>query len=303
VAGRGGRSMAVSGQSEKLLKHVAVIMDGNGRWAEARGYPRFYGHVRGASRVKRIVLAASDQGVKVLTLFAFSTENWSRPEDEKNVLWKLLRRFLLKEKAELARNNVRLRVFGELERLGPDVREVLDPVVAELADNDGLQLNFCVSYGGRRELARAARLFAEDCTRGLRKPEELHDESVLESYLWTAPLGDLSDVDLVIRTSGEQRISNFLLWQAAYAEYFFSPVAWPDFTEFHFEEAVEAYRSRDRRFGSVGVREARASSGLGVIPVRWESSPGLERNVRVSPSPLLPRKAVFGRWDGEGALE
>ncbi len=236
----------------RIPKHVAIIMDGNGRWAERRGHPRVFGHIRGASRLKPIVMEADRLGVEALTLYAFSTENWGRPDAELGVLWKLLKKFLKREQDELERENVRLRVFGEVDRLGPDVREVLDPAIQRLSKNTGLQLNFALSYGGRREIARAASLFAQDCMQGLRQPEQLlQDEQLLEKYLWTHELGDLAKVDLVIRTSGEQRISNFLLWQAAYAEYFFTERCWPDFGVPQFREAIEAFGSRERRFGKV----------------------------------------------------
>ncbi len=225
-------------------------MDGNGRWAQRRGYPRAYGHIRGASRVKAVVREADRLGVKALTLYAFSTENWGRPEPELKVLWKLLKRFLQKEEAELARENVRLRVIGEIERLGSDVREVLDPVVDRLSTNTGLQLTFAESYGSRREVTHAMKLFAEDVAAGKLSPEDA-SEDVLQQYLWTADLGSLSDVDLVIRTSGEKRVSNFLLWQAAYAEFVFPEICWPDFGPADLVRAVEEFGSRDRRFGGL----------------------------------------------------
>jgi undecaprenyl diphosphate synthase len=227
-------------------------MDGNGRWAQRRGHPRVFGHIRGASRLKPVVLEADRLGIEALTLYAFSTENWQRPNQELGVLWRLLRKFLIREQDELHRENVRLRVIGEVDRLGPDVREILDPAIEKLAGNTGLQLNIALSYGGRRELARASSLFAEDCLRGIRHPGELMaDEQLLEKYLWTHELGELAKVDLVIRTSGEQRISNFLLWQAAYAEYFFTERCWPDFGPENFRDAIDEFGRRDRRFGGV----------------------------------------------------
>jgi undecaprenyl diphosphate synthase len=232
-------------------RHIAIIMDGNGRWAQRRNHPRTFGHVRGASRVKSIVREADRLGVKALTLYAFSTENWGRPETELKILWKLLKKFLKREADELDRENVRLRVIGEVERLGPDVREVLDPVIDRLSTNTGLQLTFAVSYGSRKELLRAASSFAADCVSGRRKPSDL-DEALMEEYLWTADLGELSTVDLVIRTSGEYRVSNFLLWQAAYAEYVFFELCWPDFTPEHLAQAVAEYGKRERRFGGIG---------------------------------------------------
>jgi undecaprenyl diphosphate synthase len=231
-------------------RHVAIIMDGNGRWAERRRHPRVFGHIRGSARIKAVVREADRLGIRALTLFAFSTENWRRPETELRVLWKLLKRYLLKEADELARENVRLRVIGEVERLSPDVRAVLEPVVERLSRNTGLQLTFAVSYGSRRELARAAQLFAEDCVHGRARPEDMSEE-LLSHYLWTRDLGELSDVDLVIRTSGERRISNFLLWQAAYAEMFFIDDFWPDFTASHLSAAVREFERRDRRFGGL----------------------------------------------------
>jgi len=226
-------------------------MDGNGRWARRRHRPRVFGHIRGSSRVKPVVREADRLGIKALTLYAFSTENWTRPDTEKSVLWKLLKKYLQSEKEELGRMNVRLGVIGEIERLGPDVRSVLDPVVEELSGNTGLRLNFAISYGSRRELARAARLFAEDCVTGRRKPGEM-DEKILSSYLWTGGLEELSDVDLVVRTSGEVRVSNFLLWQSAYAEYVFLDECWPDFSPEHLRAAVDEYSRRERRFGGIG---------------------------------------------------
>lgn len=240
-------------------KHIAIIMDGNGRWAQRRGHSRVYGHIRGSSRVKAIVRAASRSGVKALTLYAFSTENWSRPEAELKVLWKLLKKYLLKEADELNRENVRFNVIGEVERLAPDIREVVEDVRKRLEKNTGLLLTFAVSYGSRRELARAAQKFAEDCTAGKRKAEEMN-EAVLAEYLWTANMKDLAEVDLVIRTSGEMRVSNFLLWQAAYAEFVFTDLCWPDFLPQHLEAAIQEYSARERRFGNVSASLAIVSN-------------------------------------------
>jgi undecaprenyl diphosphate synthase len=226
-------------------------MDGNGRWAQRRRHPRVYGHIRGSSRVKSIVREADRLGVKALTHSAFSTENWSRPDAELSVLWKLLKKYLVREVGELDRENVRLHVIGEAERLAPDVKQVLDSAIERLKGNTGLQLTFAVSYGSRRELARAARLFAEDCQAGRRKPSEMSEE-LMDRYLWTSVLGELAQVDLVIRTSGEKRVSNFLLWQAAYAEFFFTDLCWPDFGPEALRQAVEDYGSRERRFGGIG---------------------------------------------------
>ena len=230
-------------------------MDGNGRWAQRRGYPRVYGHIRGSGRIKAIVREADALGVRALTLYAFSTENWTRPEGELSVLWRLLKKFLLKEVAELERENVRLHIIGEVERLSPDVREVVESARARLAGNTGLQLTFAVSYGSRRELVRATQLFARDCVAGRRRADEM-TEALMGDYLWTAALSrldGLDNVDLVIRTSGEKRVSNFLLWQAAYAEFSFTGVCWPDFTPEHLRGALREFGARDRRFGGVNA--------------------------------------------------
>lgn len=242
-----------------IPNHVAIIMDGNGRWAQKRGHPRAFGHIRGASRIRPIVEHAQALGIRALTLYAFSTENWNRPQAELDALWKILKKFLAKEEKTLAKNNVRLRVIGEVERLGLDVRQVLDPVLERLSSNTGLQLTFAVSYGSQREIVRAARLFAKDCLTDERKVDEL-DEGLFDRYLWTGDLGPLSRVDLVIRTSGEIRISNFLLWQAAYAEFYFTDVCWPDFGPSHLDKALASFQKRDRRFG--GLNKSSQEKGL-----------------------------------------
>lgn len=234
-------------------KHIAIIMDGNGRWAQRRGHARIFGHVRGTARVKEVVREADRLGVRALTLYAFSTENWSRPDAELSILWKILKKYLLANAEELNRKNVRFRVIGETDRLRPDVRAVIDEVTRRLSTNTGLQLTFAVSYGARRELARAARLFAQDCLLGKRRPEEMNEE-LMRQYLWTSDLAaqeDLDEVDLVIRTSGELRVSNFLLWQAAYAEFVFPEICWPDFSPKYLQQAIENFGRRERRFGGV----------------------------------------------------
>lgn len=231
-------------------------MDGNGRWAASRGHARVYGHVRGAARVKPIVKEAKRLGADVLTLFAFSTENWKRPPTELRVLWRLLVKFLQSEVEELHRENVRLRVIGEIDRLPLEAREVVSRSVERLNDNTGIQLVLALSYGSRRELARAAALFAADCAAGKRRPEEMQGpdaERLMEKYLWTSVLGDLCEVDLVIRTSGEHRVSNFLLWQGAYAEYMFFDECWPDFGAEQLRAAVAAFQGRERRFGGLSA--------------------------------------------------
>lgn len=237
-------------------------MDGNGRWAERRGKPRFFGHVRGASRVKGVVQEAERLGVKALTLYAFSTENWSRPEQELSVLWKLLRKYLIRETEELNRRNIRLHVIGEVERLDRDVQTIVERSVQRLSNNTGMHLTFAVSYGSRKELVRATRLFARDCLEGIRSPDQMTDD-LMQQYLWTSCLTPHSDVDLVIRTSGEQRVSNFLLWQAAYAEYVFTNECWPDFLPENFAQAISNFQARDRRFG--GVQPLRDGAAAGEV--------------------------------------
>jgi undecaprenyl diphosphate synthase len=251
-------------QPIRIPRHVAIIMDGNGRWAQRRRHPRVFGHVRGTSRVKPVVREADRLGIRALTLYAFSTENWSRPEGELSTLWKLMRKFIQREADELDRENVRLEVIGETDRLGSEIRSVLDPVIERMSKNTGLRLTIALSYGSRRELARAARLFAEDCATGRAKPEDMN-EAALASYLWTSRLGELADVDLVIRTSGEVRVSNFLLWQAAYAEYIFEQACWPDFTPAHLRAALEEYSRRERRFGGLAAPTGASSPVSGGV--------------------------------------
>ena len=229
--------------------HVAIIMDGNGRWARARGLPRTIGHHRGVEAVRRTVEAAVDLGIGHLTLFGFSTENWGRPEDEVFELMGLLRKYLRSEVAELHRNGVRLRVIGERERLQPDIIDLIANAEQVTRENDTLQLTVALSYGARQEIAAAARRLAEEVCRGDLALNQL-DEDALERRLST---DGMPDPDLVIRTSGEKRISNFLLWQAAYAELVFIDTLWPDFTRAHLEMAIGEYQRRERRYGvSVG---------------------------------------------------
>ena len=229
-------------------QHVAIIMDGNGRWAKARGHSRFYGHVRGASRVREIVRAAKKRGVKALTLYAFSTENWKRPPQELAVLWKLLRKYVRNEVDELNRQGVRLHVIGEWERLPADVQSELRTSIELLSKNNAFELTFALSYGGRAEIVDATKKIAAACASGALDPQRL-DENIFAQYLWTSSLHKLSDVDFVIRTSGELRWSNFLLWQASYAEFDFPQTLWPDYTAQEFEKSLDRYGNRERRFG------------------------------------------------------
>jgi undecaprenyl diphosphate synthase len=227
-------------------RHVAIIMDGNGRWAKRCGLPRIAGHRQGVEAVRRAVETAGTLGVSYLTLFGFSSENWRRPADEVGELMGLLRRYLKSEIAELHGKNVRFRCIGERDHLAEDIRVLVDEAERMTEGNTKLTLTLALSYGGRAEITDAARRIARSVKLGLLRPEAI-DEGLFESYLWSV---GLPDPDLLIRTSGEQRISNFLLWQCAYTEFFYSDVYWPDFDHAEFEAAVDEYRKRDRRFGA-----------------------------------------------------
>jgi undecaprenyl diphosphate synthase len=231
--------------------HVAIIMDGNGRWAASRGLPRIAGHRRGAEAVRRTVNASSEIGISYLTLFGFSSENWKRPLLEIDDLMGLLRHYLRGEIADLHRNNVRLRVIGQRDRLATDIVTLIRNGETLTQDNTGLNLTLALSYGGRNEMALAARAVARRVAAGELDPEAV-DEACVAGHLMTS---GIPDPDLVIRTSGEQRISNFLLWQTAYAEFIFTDTLWPDFAKDDLEQAVRDFHGRDRRFGaSVGSR-------------------------------------------------
>ncbi|MCB9680395.1 MAG: isoprenyl transferase [Alphaproteobacteria bacterium] len=229
-------------------RHVAIIMDGNGRWARNRGLPRTAGHEAGAESVREVVRACGELGVDVLTLYSFSTENWSRPEDEVNALMGLLERYLRDETSDLLHNNVRLRGIGELDQLPEHVRTLLAAGEMVTRDNTGMELLLALSYGGRAELVRAIRELATEARDGTLDVDAI-DEGLVASRLYTA---GLPDPDLLIRTSGDLRVSNFLLWQIAYAELYVTPVPWPEFRRPHLLEAFEAYAARERRFGHTG---------------------------------------------------
>ncbi len=226
--------------------HVAVIMDGNGRWAAARGLPRTAGHSRGADAVKRTVKAAGELGISYLTLFGFSSENWKRPVREVDDLMGLLRRYLRSEADELARNNVRIRVIGDRQALATDIVTLIEDVERRTLENDGLHLTVALSYGSRQELAEACRRLARDVQSGKLLPDDIDEDSIGER-LTTA---GIPDPDLLVRTSGEQRLSNFLLWQLAYTELVFMDVLWPDFDKSHLADAVREYGNRERRYGA-----------------------------------------------------
>lgn len=230
-------------------QHIAVIMDGNGRWAQARNLPRPAGHQAGMSAVREVVEGAVQAGVGVMTLFAFSQENWQRPADEIAALMLLLEEYVASETAELRERGVSVRILGEIERFSPSARAAAERCVAATAGGTALALNLCISYGSRAEITRAARRLAEQVAAGQLRSEEI-TEGRLAAELYTAAW---PDPDLLIRTSGEQRLSNFLLWQLAYAEIHVSPVLWPDFTRDHLFEAILDYQRRDRRFGRVSA--------------------------------------------------
>jgi len=228
-------------------RHVAIIMDGNGRWAAARGLPRAEGHRRGVEALRRTVRAAGEIGIKILTIFSFSAENWSRPASEIGELMGLLRRFVRNDLAELHQNNVKVRVIGERTGLEPDIGRLLVEAEELTRDNDGLTLVVAFNYGARQEIVRAARKIAEAAAQGRLNINDI-DMDEFNRFL-DAP--DIPDPDLIIRTSGEQRLSNFLLWQAAYSELVFVPTYWPDFDRPALEFAIREYQQRERRFGGL----------------------------------------------------
>jgi len=232
---------------ERLPRHVAIIMDGNGRWAKKKLLNRVKGHEKGADAVRAAVKTCREIGISYLTLYAFSTENWQRPRMEVDALMALLKKFLQTEAEELRANNIRLRTIGETDRLPDDVRHALDHVVSQTRHNDGLHLILALSYGGRSEILHAVRDIALEVKAGRLSPATI-DETLLAGKLFTR---DIPDPDLLIRTSGELRLSNFLLWQLAYAEFHFTPTLWPDFGEDEFIRILAEYQRRERRYGKV----------------------------------------------------
>jgi undecaprenyl diphosphate synthase len=229
------------------VRHVAIIMDGNGRWAQQRGRPRAFGHSKGVDAVREAVRAAGNSGVKYLTLFGFSTENWRRPSDEVDALFDLMKRFVDADLAKLDREGVNIRIAGRREGLSEDLLAIIERAERTTAGNDRCFLTIAFNYGGRDEIVRAARRVARDVAEGRLQPDNV-DEAVFAAQLDTA---GMPDPDIVIRTSGEHRTSNFLIWQAAYAELVFLDVLWPDFNARHFEQALNEFASRQRRFGGV----------------------------------------------------
>lgn len=231
----------------KMPQHVAIILDGNGRWAKAKGMPRNYGHVQGAKTVEVICEEAYKMGIQYLTVYAFSTENWNRPQDEVDALMKLLRNYMKTCLKTAEKNRMCVRVLGEKARLAPDIRTRIEELEEATKHNDGLHFQIAINYGGRDEIVRAVRKMAKEVAAGSLTPDDISEES-LSGLLDTA---GVPDPDLLIRTCNEQRISNFLLWQLAYTEFYFTEVAWPDFTKEELRKAVEAYNHRNRRYGGL----------------------------------------------------
>ena len=238
--------MALS-ETNPAPRHIAIIMDGNGRWAKKRLLPRTAGHKAGAEVFRTIANYCRTLGVKYLTVYAFSTENWKRSPEEVSGIMKLMGKYLTEVLQDMEKNRIRIRMFGDLTRLSPQLQQLCRQAQERSSVYDEVQVNICVNYGGRDEIVRASRAFAQDVANGLRQPEELTEE-LLASYLYSA---DVPDPELIIRPSGEKRTSNFLLWQSAYSEYVFMNVLWPDFTPQDLDLAIEEYHRRNRRFGGV----------------------------------------------------
>lgn len=234
----------------KVPQHIAIILDGNGRWAKAKGMPRNYGHAQGSKNVERICEEAWRMGIKYLTVYAFSTENWNRPDSEVAALMKLLRNYMKTCLKTAAKNDMKIRVIGDIEPLDDDIKNRIRELEEATVNNGGLNFTIALNYGSRDEITRAAKKLAADCAAGKVSAEEIN-EDIFQSYLDTH---DIPDPDLMIRTSGEQRLSNYLLWQLAYSEFYFTDVPWPDFTKEELVRAIEEYNHRHRRFG--GVEEA-----------------------------------------------
>ena len=231
----------------RLPRHIAIIMDGNGRWAKQRGLPRTAGHKVGAEVFRKIARYCKQLGVEYLTVYAFSTENWKRPADEVETIMGLLKQYMLEAIETMEEEKIRLKFFGDLTALSPELQALVEKTNAMSKQIDGVQANICLNYGGRDEILRAARAFARECAAGEKQPEEL-TEAAFGDYLFSA---GVPDPELIIRPSGEVRLSNFLLWQCAYAEFYFCDTLWPDFSEATLDAAIIDYQKRDRRFGGV----------------------------------------------------
>ena len=234
---------------DHLPRHIAIIMDGNGRWAKKRGLPRTAGHAAGAENFRTIATYCKDIGLDYLTVYAFSTENWKRPAEEVGAIMGLLKKYLLEAVDTMERDHIRLHFFGDMTPIAPELRALAHETdeITEHLSKDDFQANVCLNYGGRDEILRAVRRFAAECAEGKRKPEDL-DETLFSTYLDSA---GIPDPELIIRPSGEERLSNFLLWQCAYSEFYYTDTLWPDFDKAELDRAIAAYQSRDRRFGGV----------------------------------------------------
>ena len=244
-------SLVKGDNAMNVPRHVAVILDGNGRWAKSKGMPRNYGHAQGSKNVEKICEEAWRMGIKYLTVYAFSTENWSRPKDEVDALMKLLRNYMKTCLKTAAKNDMKVRVIGDKTRLDDDIRSRIAELEEATKNNGGLNFQIALNYGSRDENVRAVQRIAADVRVGKMEPEDITSE-VISSYLDTH---DIPDPDLLIRTSGEERLSNFLLWQLAYSEFYFTDVLWPDFTKEDLVKAIEQYNARDRRYGGVKKKE------------------------------------------------
>ena len=243
------------------IKHVAIIMDGNGRWAQSRKRPRVWGHVRGANRVSEIVTYASDMNLEALTLYGFSTENWSRPLPEIKSLFKILKKFLLNERKKMIENNIQFKMIGNISKLNKETKEIIREIEAVTANNTGLKMSLAFSYGGRQEIVDATNKYMK---------ENPGKEITMESLSNSLYRPETGDVDLLIRTAGDQRVSNFLLWQMSYAELYFSQTLWPDFTQEEFYNIVNSVDKRERRFGSIGVDQASLENSKNVAKENLE---------------------------------
>lgn len=230
-------------------ENIAIIMDGNGRWANSRGRERVFGHIKGARVAKRIVTHAAQNNIKSLTLYAFSEENWSRPVEEVSFLMRLLSRYIIRERQSLSKNNIRFRCIGQIDKIPEAIRNEVEETMSATKDNTGMVLTFALSYGGRQEIIQAVKNIADLANNNKLKPADINEE-LISSMMQTAPV---PDPDLMIRTSGEMRTSNFLPWQMVYTEFYFTDVLWPDFTAKHFDQALHSYSNRERRFGKVNA--------------------------------------------------
>lgn len=238
-------------EERKIPQHVAIILDGNGRWAKAKGMPRNYGHLQGAKAVEAILYDADELGIRYLTVYAFSTENWNRPETEVSALMTLLQNYLKSSIKKSMKNNVRCRIIGERSRLSDGIRAAIDQLEEATKDNTGLTFTIAINYGSRDEITRAVRKVADKVKNGILEPENITEQMIGEAL----DTGDMPDPDLLIRTCGEQRVSNFLLWQLAYTEFYYTDIAWPDFDRAELEKAIDAYNHRTRRFGGLKKNE------------------------------------------------